>query len=164
MSGNSSQPRLQDLGRGSFAGQRMARPTDVARDGSAKARASRHGHRSVACDYRRHSPSTRTNCASFASHSRAAFSATDIQHWLEIGGRARDDAQDLARRGLLLQIVSSRLSQFLEQPYVLDCDDRLIGEGFTNSICLLGERPRLRPIERDNAPVTHLPGASARQD
>jgi len=48
------------------------------------------------------------------------------------GGRACNHTQDLARRSLLLQ----RLLEFVEQPHVLDGDDRLVGEGF--------EQPNLR--------------------
>src|SRR5262245_6277487 len=42
----------------------------------------------------------------------------DIEHRLDIRGRASDNAQDLARRGLLLQ----RLLEFLEQPHILNRD------------------------------------------
>ena len=49
-----------------------------------------------------------------------------IQHRLDIGRRAGDDAQDFTRRRLLLQ----RFLEFLEQPHVLDGDHRLIGESF----------------------------------
>ena len=49
-----------------------------------------------------------------------------IQHRLDIRRRAGDDAQDFARRRLLLQ----RLLEFLEQPHVLDGDHGLVGEGF----------------------------------
>ena len=49
-----------------------------------------------------------------------------IQHRLDIRRRASDDAQNLAGRGLLLQ----RLGEFLEQPHVLNGDDRLVSEGF----------------------------------
>ena len=55
-----------------------------------------------------------------------------IQHRVKIRRRARDDAQDLARRRLLLerlrQIAVARL-QLLEQPHVLDGDHRLRGKG-----------------------------------
>src|SRR5262245_21796228 len=49
-----------------------------------------------------------------------------IQHRLNIRRRASDDAQDLARCSLLLQ----RLLELIEQPYVLNGDHCLIGEGF----------------------------------
>ena len=49
-----------------------------------------------------------------------------IEHGLNVRRRASDDAQDLTRRGLLLQ----RFLELLKKPHVLDGDDRLIGEGF----------------------------------
>ena len=49
-----------------------------------------------------------------------------IQYRLNIRRRAGDDAQDFARRRLLLQ----RLLEFLEQADVFDGDHRLVGEGF----------------------------------
>ena len=54
-----------------------------------------------------------------------------VEHGLDVGRRARDDAQDLACRRLLLQrlgqVAVARL-QFLEQADVLDRDHRLVGE------------------------------------
>src|SRR5262245_16088956 len=50
----------------------------------------------------------------------------NIQNRLKVRRRAGDDAQDLARRSLLLQ----RFLEFLEKPHVLNSDDRLVGEGF----------------------------------
>ena len=49
-----------------------------------------------------------------------------IKHRLDVRRRAGDDAQNFARRGLLLQ----RLLELLEQPNVLEGDDRLVREGF----------------------------------
>src|SRR6266511_5441577 len=49
-----------------------------------------------------------------------------VQHWLNVGRRTGDDAQNFTRRGLLLQ----RLLEFLEQTHVLDGDYGLVGEGF----------------------------------
>ena len=49
-----------------------------------------------------------------------------IQHRLNVRRRTSDDAQDLTRGSLLLQ----RLLEFLEQPHVLDGDNRLVGESF----------------------------------
>src|SRR5215831_15618696 len=48
-----------------------------------------------------------------------------VEHWLNVGRRAGDDTQDFTRRSLLLQ----RFLEFLEQPDVLECDDRLVSEG-----------------------------------
>ena len=47
-----------------------------------------------------------------------------LEHGLELAGRTGDDAQHLGRGGLLLQ----RFAQLVEQPRVLDGDDRLRGE------------------------------------
>jgi hypothetical protein len=48
-----------------------------------------------------------------------------VEDRLHIGGRAADDTQDPARRGLLVK----RLLGFVEQPHVLDGDDGLVGKG-----------------------------------
>src|SRR5215831_11787496 len=48
-----------------------------------------------------------------------------IEHWLDVSRRARDDAQDLARRRLALQ----RVFRLVEEADVLDGDDGLVGEG-----------------------------------
>ena len=57
------------------------------------------------------------------------------EHSLEIESRA-DRLADLSQRfqfpNRLRQLARSRL-QFLEQPHVLDGDDRLVGEGFEES-------------------------------
>ena len=59
------------------------------------------------CATRRHrSPSRRQMAASSDSQRRAALSAIGVEHGLDVGRRARDDAQDLARRRLLLQCLS----------------------------------------------------------
>ena len=64
---------------------------------------------------------------------------------LQIGRRARDHPQDLGRGGLLLE----RLFRLVEQPHVLDGDDRLGGEGLEQRDLRVGERPRLaRPARR----------------
>ena len=49
-----------------------------------------------------------------------------IKNRLNIRRRAGNDAQDFARRRLLLQ----RLFEFVEQPHILDRDDGLVGESF----------------------------------
>ena len=55
-----------------------------------------------------------------------------VEHRLNVARRARNDAQNLGGGGLLLQglgeVTIARL-QLLEQPYVLDRDHRLVGEG-----------------------------------
>ena len=85
------------------------------------------------------SPSIAIQRAELASQRRAALSSDGVEHRLQFAGRAADDLQDLAGRGLLLQrlgeLARARL-QLLEQPHVLDRDHRLVGEGLTSSICL----------------------------
>ena len=55
-----------------------------------------------------------------------------VEDRLDVGRRARDDAQDLAGRGLLLEglgEIAVPSLELLEQADVLDGDDGLIGEG-----------------------------------
>ena len=47
-----------------------------------------------------------------------------VEHRLKLAGRTGDDLQHLGGRGLLLQ----RFAQLVEQPRILDGDDRLVGE------------------------------------
>src|SRR5262245_25634420 len=70
-----------------------------------------------------------------------------LEHRLEVGRRTADDAQDLAARRLLLQ----RLPGFIEQPRVLDRDDRLAREGLQNRHLTFRERSNLRAIDNDRA-------------
>ena len=49
-----------------------------------------------------------------------------------------------------------RLFRLIEQPNVLDGDDRLVGEGLEQGELLLGEGPHLPAIERDGAKITRL--------
>src|SRR5262249_12985478 len=65
-----------------------------------------------------------------------------VENWLHISRGLADHAQDLARRRLLLQqlaqVAVPRL-QLLEQPHVLDRDDRLVGEGLQERKVAVGE-------------------------
>ena len=67
------------------------------------------------------------------------------EHSLEVESRA-DRLTDLAQRSQfpnrLRQLARPRL-QFLEQPYVLDGDHRLISEGFEEGNLLVSEGPYL---------------------
>jgi len=69
-----------------------------------------------------------------------------LEDRLGVGRRAPDDAQDLARRRLLIEGLAefaiARL-QLPEQPHILDGDDGLIGEGLHQRDLLVGERPDL---------------------
>ena len=70
-----------------------------------------------------------------------------VEHRLHVGRRAADDAEHLGRRRLMLQRLAQfrvALLEFLEQPHVLDGDDRLVGEGLQQRDLLLGERTDLQ--------------------
>ena len=74
-----------------------------------------------------------------------------------IGGRAADDAKDLARRGLLRQRLGEVAvpgSKLLEEAGVLDGDDGLGGEGLEELDLLVGERAELHAAE-ENRPDRH---------
>src|ERR1700731_1557236 len=85
-----------------------------------------------------------TEAIAFAEVHRAEFGLADasrvlehgLEHRLQLAGRRTDDAQYVRRGRLLLQ----RLPQFVEQPRVLDGDDRLIGEVLNELDLLVGER------------------------
>src|SRR5262245_43922122 len=66
-----------------------------------------------------------------------------LEHRLDIGGRAADDAEHIAGRSLILQgLLEFALACLfcLEQPRVLDGDQRLIGKGADECDLLLSER------------------------
>src|SRR5262245_38080808 len=76
-----------------------------------------------------------------------------IEDRLDIGLRLTDDAQALARRGLLLKSLTDLgmgprqrrvlFLKFGEQPYMLDGDDGLVGEGLKKRNLCLGEKSHL---------------------
>ena len=54
-----------------------------------------------------------------------------VEHRLYLGGRGCNNAEHLPCRGLLLQSLTEgaiAILQFVEQPHVLDSNDRLAGE------------------------------------
>ena len=77
---------------------------------------------------------------------RSAF-GDRVQHRLHVGGRTRDDTQDLANRRLLLE---SSLG-LVEQPHILDRDRCLIGERLDKCDLLVGERLRFGAPKRNRA-------------
>ena len=91
-----------------------------------------------------------------------------VEDGLNIGRRARDDPQDLARGGLLFEGLGQgavATLQFVEQPDVLDGDHRLIGEGLEQRDLLVGEgsgRPRWTMIAPIGTPVPQHRHARAR--
>ena len=78
----------------------------------------------------------------------------NIQHRLDIGRRTGDHAQNLARRGLLLQcfgeVTIARLL-LVNKPRVLDRDHRLIGEGFKQFDLPVRERTDLSSANMNSA-------------
>ena len=75
-----------------------------------------------------------------------------VEHGLHIGGRAGDDVEHPADRGLiverLLHLASTRL-HLVEQPHILDRDHRLVSECGHQLDLLVGERPRHRTDQDD---------------
>ena len=65
----------------------------------------------------------------------------------DVIGRTGDDLQDFRGRGLPLQ----RLPGLVEQPRVLDCDHRLVGEGRQQIDLLVIERTHFGTAQQDRA-------------
>src|SRR5215472_1220746 len=70
-----------------------------------------------------------------------------LEYRFELARRARDDLENLRRRGLLLQ----RLAQLVEQAGTLDGDDGLLGEIANQLDLIVGERLRLLAVDKDGA-------------
>ena len=77
-----------------------------------------------------------------------------VEYRLGVGRRTREDAQDLAGGGLLLerfaQFPVARL-QFVEEPNVLDRDHRLISKSLQKRKLSFRKRARLAPSDGDSA-------------
>ena len=77
-----------------------------------------------------------------------------IQYRLDIRWRAGDHAQNLARRRLLLQRfgqLAIASIEFVEQPDVLDGDDRLASEGLEKFDLLIGKRANFGAADQDRS-------------
>src|SRR5215470_10433560 len=70
----------------------------------------------------------------------------DIEHRLNIGWRAGNDAEDFARCGLLFQ----SFFEFLKQSHVLDGDHGLVGKGLEERNLLISERPDFHSANQDS--------------
>src|SRR5262245_6510531 len=80
------------------------------------------------------------------ANSRSALN-DGVEHWLHVGWRAADDAEQLGRCRLMLQGLAQlcvALLEFFEEANILDSDNGLRGEGFEKFDLLLRERPHLR--------------------
>ena len=94
-----------------------------------------------------------------ASQMRAGVRQHGLEHWLQLAGRARDDAQHLRGRGLLLQRLGKlarALLHLVEQPHVLDRDHRLVGERPHQLDLTIRERAGRPAGNRDDANGTAL--------
>ena len=80
-----------------------------------------------------------------------------VEHRLHVGRRAADDAQDLGRRGLLLE----RLLGLVEQAHVLDRDHRLVGEGLQQRDLACARTARARGARRRSRRSAPFRAASA---
>ena len=80
-----------------------------------------------------------------ASHSRAADFDERVEHLLQIKRRTTDNLKHISGGSLLLE----GLSQLVEQPCILDGDDRLSCEVFDQFNLLIGEWPHFLAINDD---------------
>jgi len=75
-----------------------------------------------------------------------------VEHRLQIKGRAADDLQHFARRGLVFErffeVARARV-QFIEQPDILDRDDGLVGEGLQEIDLRLRKRRDVTALDVD---------------
>src|SRR5262249_13875243 len=76
-----------------------------------------------------------------------------LEDRLDVGGRGADDAEDFARRRLVVEglaEVTVAGNQLLGQPVLLDCDGRLDGEGLKQRDLPWRERANLQSAKRDD--------------
>jgi hypothetical protein len=76
-----------------------------------------------------------------------------MENWLQLAGRRADDTQHFRCRSLLLQRLSEigrALAQFVEQPRVLDSDDRLCSEVLHQRDLLVAKSLRLLTVNVDS--------------
>ena len=87
----------------------------------------------------------------FCFAERRGGSDERVEHWLQIEGRAADDLEHVAGRGLVFQRflqIARAAAQLIEQPGVFDRNHRLVGEGAHQADLLFGER--LDPLAREH--------------
>src|SRR5262245_25446697 len=76
-----------------------------------------------------------------------------FEYRLQLAGRTRDNAKHLGRRRLLVQCLAQivgALSQLVEEPRVLDRDDRLMSEVCDQRNLLVGEGPHFLAVDTDS--------------
>jgi hypothetical protein len=90
-----------------------------------------------------------------------------VEHRLNVGGGARDDTQDLGRCRLLLQRlgqVTVTDLELLEEPHVLEGDDRLVGKGLEQLDLLVAEGRGLQAPGVENTDKLAVTEHGHRQD
>src|SRR5262249_41442009 len=77
-----------------------------------------------------------------------------VEDRLHVGGRTADDAEHLGRCRLMLQGLAQfriALLDFLEEPHILDGDDRLVGEGFEEFDLFFSKRSNFLAADCDHS-------------
>ena len=82
-----------------------------------------------------------------------------VEHRLHVGRRARDHAQDLADRRLLVE----RVLRLVEEAHVVDRDRRLAREGLQQRDLVGRERPLLAAPEQDRTRRRRLRASAGRR-
>ena len=98
--------------------------------------------------------------AEFARAQAERVAGNHLEHRLGVRGRARDDPEDLAGGGLLLEglgEVAVPGLELLEEAHVLDGDHGLIRERLQEPDLLLGKRPDLHSADENGADGGSLP-------
>src|ERR1700730_4816730 len=118
--------------------------------------ASRGGRRDITIDL-----ACSQGDAGVVSAAKASSSLDNsIQHRLQIEGRAADDLQYIAGRGLVFERfleIARALAQLAKKPRVLDRDRGMFGKGSRQLDLHVTERPNLLPIDGDGADEPILP-------
>src|SRR5207237_3374933 len=73
-----------------------------------------------------------------------------VEHRLQVESRAADDLQHITRRGLIFERlleIARALTQFIQEPRVFHCDDRLGCEVLQERDLLVGERSHFLTID-----------------
>ena len=115
---------------------------------------SRIAHRTwLAANVKRRPRSRKIECMFGLAETRRRLD-DGVEHRLQLAGRAADDVEHVAGRGLVLerlrQLARARL-HLLEQPRVLDGDHGLVGEGLKQGDLSLSEELSLGAAKIDRA-------------
>src|SRR6202043_1101503 len=87
-----------------------------------------------------------------AAQARSSFTE-GVEHRLQVEGRAADDLEHVAGRGLVFERffeIAGALAQFAEQPRILHRDHRLRRKVLKERDLLIGKRPSLLAVNDKN--------------